>query len=308
MKKTKIVIPALGLLLLSTAASVSGTVAWFSANTSVKVNGMAVTTKVSGNLLIASSNTNDDMYAASDLTQTVTGIVEPSSSIDGIDFYYTKDNVKGSGAATMSGDTGKSVFAQYSTSAAATDTATYDNAFDEYYEVAHSVPYVDYVFYLKATSSAAGQKVILSKVNLTYNNLALANDETAWRTAMFCEPVIEGAAGGDAVVGNHVTTLAPAGAVNFTAGQAVDSLNASNNAVLGSVLHKDAAALIGTLSSAGQTQRYKVIVRMWLEGEDTTCSNETFATLTLQYKLDLAVKLVDSANTEAVTAIGSVDL
>ena len=33
MKKSKVIVPALGLLLLSTAASVSGTVAWFSANT-----------------------------------------------------------------------------------------------------------------------------------------------------------------------------------------------------------------------------------------------------------------------------------
>ena len=88
MKKTKIIVPALGLLLRSTAASVSGTVAWFSANTSVKVNGMAVTTKVSGNLLIASSNTNDDMYAASDLTQTVTGIVEPSFIITTKSCYF----------------------------------------------------------------------------------------------------------------------------------------------------------------------------------------------------------------------------
>ena len=32
MKKSKIIVPALGLLLLSTAASVSGTVAWFTAN------------------------------------------------------------------------------------------------------------------------------------------------------------------------------------------------------------------------------------------------------------------------------------
>ena len=53
MKKTKIIIPALGMLLLSTAASVSGTVAWFSMNASVTVTGMTVTTKVSSNLQIA---------------------------------------------------------------------------------------------------------------------------------------------------------------------------------------------------------------------------------------------------------------
>ena len=307
MKKTKIVIPALGLLLLSTAASVSGTVAWFSANTSVKVNGMAVTTKVSGNLLIASANTNDDLYAAADLEQAVTGILEPVSTIDAVDFYYTKDDVKGSGAATAA----ESEFVHYDPTAAAStagQAAGYSKAFDEYYEIAGAVGYVDYVFYLKATSSAANQKVILSTVNLTYNNLALANGEKAWRTAVFCEAVNQGAAGNDAAVGTNKTILALNGATNFTSGKAVDNIDASNHAVLGSVINPGVGAELGTLATAGLTQRYKVIVRLWLEGEDNTCNNETFATLTLQYKLNLAVKLVDSGNTEAVTEIGSVAL
>ena len=42
MKKTKILVPALGMLLLSTAASVTGTVEWFAANAQVTANGMAI--------------------------------------------------------------------------------------------------------------------------------------------------------------------------------------------------------------------------------------------------------------------------
>ena len=38
MKKSKVIVPALGLLLLSTAASVTGTVAWFTANKSVEID------------------------------------------------------------------------------------------------------------------------------------------------------------------------------------------------------------------------------------------------------------------------------
>ena len=45
MKKTKIIIPALGMLLLSTAASVTGTVAWFAMNNTVSATGMQVTAK-----------------------------------------------------------------------------------------------------------------------------------------------------------------------------------------------------------------------------------------------------------------------
>lgn len=53
MKKTKVIIPALGILLLSTAASVTGTVAWFTNNNKVEATGMAIKAVVSGNLNIA---------------------------------------------------------------------------------------------------------------------------------------------------------------------------------------------------------------------------------------------------------------
>lgn len=54
MKKTKIIIPALGMLLLSTAASVTGTVAWFAANASVSANGLVVTAKSENTYLLIS--------------------------------------------------------------------------------------------------------------------------------------------------------------------------------------------------------------------------------------------------------------
>lgn len=51
MKKSKIIVPALGLLLLSTAASVSGTVAWFTASSSKTVVTSSFTVKDSGGSL-----------------------------------------------------------------------------------------------------------------------------------------------------------------------------------------------------------------------------------------------------------------
>ena len=59
MKKTKIIIPALGMLLLSTAASVTGTVAWFSANTSVNAEGMTVKVATNATYLLVSHDTSD---------------------------------------------------------------------------------------------------------------------------------------------------------------------------------------------------------------------------------------------------------
>lgn len=302
MKKTKIIVPALGMLLLSTAASVTGTVAWFSANATVNVSGMEVTTQVSGNLLIAETNA-DANYVAADLSQARTGIIEPSSSINGVDFFYTVNRINGAGSAATD-----SVFAQYDSTA--TGTSPYVNAFDEYYGVTGAVPYVDYTFYLKATSSAAGQKIIFNKLNLTYNNQSLSSDainEKAWRTAIFCEPVAKDASGSAAVVDNQKTILALNGATNFTTGNAVKALaETTNYAVRDSVVRQGTAAVLGTLATAGLTQRYKVIVRLWLEGEDNTCNNETFATLTSAYRLSLSAKLVESTDATAVTEIGSV--
>ena len=58
MKKTKIVIPALGMLLLSTAASITGTVAWFSMNNAVTANGLQISAKSDNTyLLISKTNT-----------------------------------------------------------------------------------------------------------------------------------------------------------------------------------------------------------------------------------------------------------
>lgn len=81
MKKTKIIIPALGMLLLSTAASVTGTVAWFSMNNFVNATQMKVTAKADSGIVIsnasngtfteevtAAHNTGLDVYPTSTAT------------------------------------------------------------------------------------------------------------------------------------------------------------------------------------------------------------------------------------------------
>ena len=53
-RKSKIIIPALGMLLLSTAASVTGTVAWFTANNIVTAKNMTVQAEAEKGIVIAS--------------------------------------------------------------------------------------------------------------------------------------------------------------------------------------------------------------------------------------------------------------
>jgi len=52
MKKSKILAPALAILCLSTAASVTGTVAWFAANNIVTANGMSIQSSTPSSLVI----------------------------------------------------------------------------------------------------------------------------------------------------------------------------------------------------------------------------------------------------------------
>ena len=53
MKKTKILVPALAVLALGMAASVTGTVAWFAANNVVNANGMYLKSTTPSSLVIS---------------------------------------------------------------------------------------------------------------------------------------------------------------------------------------------------------------------------------------------------------------
>lgn len=91
MKKTKIIVPALGMLLLSTAASVTGTVAWFAVNTSVTVTGLQVKAKAEGGIVIAP------------YTLTKTAITEDSgsgNSVTDASFAAPNANLFGASATT----------------------------------------------------------------------------------------------------------------------------------------------------------------------------------------------------------------
>ena len=70
MKKTKILVPAMGMLLLSTAASITGTVAWFAANASVTATGMELRAKSDTTyLLISKTNSTADAIQAENSNQ-----------------------------------------------------------------------------------------------------------------------------------------------------------------------------------------------------------------------------------------------
>ncbi len=362
MKKTKIVVPALAVLLLSTAASVSGTVAWFSMNTSINVTGMTVTTKVSSNLQIAEDN-YDTEYSNEDLPQARNGIIEPASTVDGNAFFYTTN-------ADIFGDASADEYLQYSEAAAPEQNPTnalsdakaaasgheyFDEQFDETYAIGYdntddttnpAFAYIDYDFYLKATIVGDSQKIVMDKCNLLYNGHSLST-EWAWRVGVFALAVDENEQKTNAQVTGTSTNLisildlsksknqneiesAVLTAEQATTGYSLDpQLQTPASAAMGdghtryyrakegetgpkaisgtavaptAVNNANEPANITASAVAAGTVRYKVVIRLWLEGEDVSCTSDTFASLTNSWALNLSFKLGAADGVENISS------
>ena len=215
------------------------------------------------------------------------------------------------------------------TTAAAAGKYYYDNTFSRAYGVEPSggdygtaYGYVDYVFYLKATGDTDNQQLVMTAcdLNYTYPGGTLsdgtttigANVDQAWRVAVFASDITanggKGNTGDGAAVGtldpaasattatNLKTILAPSGANNWTDNNAVASASS-----VGTVTYGDPAVIDDNID-AGVTKYYKVLIRIWLEGEDETCNSETYAKLTSNWTLDTEFKLQNNA-TGAVTVL-----
>ena len=177
-------------------------------NKEVQVNGLALQTKVSSNLLI-SSNNEEGTYKADTLIEGRKALLEPvsSNSANTGDFFYTLDAAEdGSKAHALTGD-GAVTYTAYSettdgnATAAAAGKYKHDAAFNTAYGIDPAATdfgtaygYIDYVFYLKATGTVNGQEIRMTKCDLdmaadssaaTLNYGDLGTGDNAWRVAMF---------------------------------------------------------------------------------------------------------------------------
>ena len=95
MKKTKIIIPALGILLLSTAASVTGTVAWFAMNESVAVSGMQVKAVAEDGILVINELDEDavaNWKKATTASYASLVALAPTSTANLADWYHASSD------------------------------------------------------------------------------------------------------------------------------------------------------------------------------------------------------------------------
>jgi len=336
----KKLIPAIGMLAVSGMMLASSTYAWFTMNKTVTVTGMQLKTSVGGNLLICDSNVEAEYTTA--LTQSVKGILEPVSTINAKDgsFWYTV-NAFANGAKS-SGNYSPYADAKTALAQGTDGYGAYTDAFSKDYNVSiekanamfdttvnEAKGYVDYTFYLKATADTANQQIVMSECNLLYNNAAIADSakaavdkDNAWRIAVFASDITnDGGKGtrtngtltvadgnvtptaGDGVSAKAILTRA--GAANQTAGNAVNGANSTD-----AVTYNTWTANIGEVATAGASKYYKVVVRVWLEGEDTSCKSSTYALLTNQYTLAAKFDLINqdtSQNAYASTRVATIE-
>jgi hypothetical protein len=272
------------MLAVSAAMLGTSTYAWFTMNKEVTVTGMEVHTAVGSNLLIAQTTSNatakvaDSQFKTSDVN-VMTGLLEPVSTITGADgsfFYINTKNVAGNGAPL------------------ATSYLAYDQtAFRSMYSQSEAVGYIDYAFELKANNtSGTTQYINVTDIDLTYGGTDTAS-LPAYRVAFFVEGLGTAHNNPDGQVpeGDQVTVLKSSTSAYFDTtggGQAVKTAGARD-----AVTNLGTAATLATITADG-TYYYKVVARLWLEGEDTACTNSIFNTLDDNWALDMTIELQDS--------------
>lgn len=271
-------LPAFAMLTVSAISLSSATYAWFTMNRSVDVTGLQMKTVVSSNLQIdkaaptnggawsaGSFATNDNTFANSVEESITSEVLVPVSTVDGYSYWFTNpDNVQGNGDATTD------AYTEYSLAGL---QAKYGAS------VTHG--YLDYHFVLKATNTTdADQKIVLDQLDMTYTPSASESDtDKAWRVAIlgkkFETAAVNGAKTlpGISTSGATVTKIyTPSGASNFSSGKAVGDANGEDAVTYASAI---ADSEIFTVS-AGETEYFEVIMRVWIEGEDTTCYTGLF--------------------------------
>lgn len=295
------------MLALSASMLASSTYAWFTINKEVELTNINLQVKTSSNLLISETNQDDSTFHTK-LTESKYALLEPTSTIDGITYFYTLD-----GAADghkYHGPDEDNPYEVYNENKTLTVEDTYadkikfDETFNEAYGISTANPtsttafktaygYVDYTFYLKAISTAASQKLVINKCNLLYEGEPV--EEKAWRVAVFYQETEAGTE--PTSIGDLVTIIGIENAENQTSGKAVNS-----EITVGNVENYGTAAQVDEMNE-NEVKYYKVVLRCWIEGEDTTCTTEMFSTKTENYSLKFDFTIEDDA--EAITFISS---
>lgn len=256
----KQLLAAVAMVLVAAVALGSSTYAWFANNNMVTATGLKATAQTGSSALLIANNTgniSDKNFQTSVVLSTDAKKLAPVSTIDGEKFFWTAgDNVNGEGDAI------NETYTEYK-----------DETKDQFPNGA--VPYVEYDLLLKATLSDANP-INLTGLTLDYTkNNAETDNENAFRVAFFASEKVDSVESAmvapvklKSIMNSQNTTE------NFTAGQAVSSTTGT-----AAVTNPGESAVVTSAVTAGKNCYYRVVVRLWIEGEDKTCTNSVFSPL-----------------------------
>ena len=275
MKKTKIIVPALGVLLLSTAASVTGTVAWFSMNNFVTAEGMNVKAKAENGIVISNAAAANGSWRDSATSlHTSTLEVKPTSTVAAATWVHSTSND------AADENTGNA----YAVLTTAVDSATGagyvdENANSEYDSATDSVYYSMHSFYIKSSAQAIENTLYITNVKAT---LPTTQNSENLNKALRVLVKLNGAA--TAKVYSPVYAAASysvateAGAFDTVAKTTVAPINASG--ANGLIATASQEFLANQAIPANDGTPLQIDVYLYFEGEDPNCiSNNLTATL-----------------------------
>lgn len=268
MKKTKIIIPALGLLVLSTAASVSGTVAWFSMNTTVTASGMQLQGKAENGIVI-SNEAQSEWKNSATASHSGSGIaVIPTSTVDAASWLHSSSN-----------DANNSLTnGEYTTLSTVIDTTsgvghvavgeantTYDSQTENaYFLVNH--------FYIKSSAEAMTKNIYINSLSVTGNTNS-ANFDKCFRVLVKYSNTVKVFAPFSGATLNYTV----GGSISNgekTGGTAVQAIDASSSPINTLFIEN---ASIPAYTAAQAPTALDISVYVYFEGEDENCKSTYLA-------------------------------
>lgn len=280
MKKSKIIVPALGLLLLSTAASVSGTVAWFTATNTYDLSASNFkVTKLDGDLactLAAGVGTTVDNNAHSvSIDNTAVEMVDAS-------FNHTTGMLY---TDTMVANTYKEI-ANVSSVSSAAPGAWRVGETKKYYAVSWTMTFeFEYVadftqmnLYLDITGGAGEQSSITGTQHTAAQNSSTKESWKGFRVAFYGTTATKSYkkvyAGGQAISGcQYVSSTSALGAYTATDLIATDTTGVADTAANGAATAANCLGYFSAAAAGTQTLAFTCVA--WFEGTDTNIENDT---------------------------------
>lgn len=276
-KNARKLIPAVAMLLVSATMLSTASFAWFSMNSQVEATGMQVNVDAPTSLLISRTSAT-------------------AGFANSIDFGEDSESAQTLGHASSTN--GESIFAISSgmidengdieASNNLTDVTASDN-YGDVYGVADTVGFVDYEMWIATTGTDNVQIALTTGTGFSTTGTGVADLLPALRFA-----VLTGVDGSE-----KVPTEAENG--NVWAGDTTNSLDEGSQAYesitygdLGDVNHYTTGAALVNISGTAEEATVngtRVVIRVWLEGEDDACINANAVNLG-QYQLRLVFSLV----------------